>query len=142
VNEKNLFVEDIILPDMLFGLTLRSPIARGRLKAVEGPKLLGAYTLVRAGDIPGKNQLEDFPVPILASDTLSYIGEPVALLFGPDEVKLAEYAAQCRIITEEESPVFSVYNTGDDAIYSRREICLGDPPTAFEEGITMVNGTY
>jgi CO/xanthine dehydrogenase Mo-binding subunit len=142
VNEKNLFVEDIILPEMLFGLTLRSPVARGRLKAVEGPKLSGSYTLVRAADIPGKNQLEDFPVPVLAADTLSYAGEPVALLFGPDEVKLAEYAAQYRIITEEESPAFSPYNTGDDFIYSRREIRFGDTAGAFERGKAIVKGAY
>ncbi|MDR3167136.1 MAG: xanthine dehydrogenase family protein molybdopterin-binding subunit, partial [Treponema sp.] len=142
MSDKNLFVEDIILPQMLFGFTLRSPVARGRLKAVEGPKLLGGYTLVRAEDIPGKNQLEDFPGPILASDTLSYMGEPVALLFGPDEIKLAEYAAQYRIITEEESPVFSPYKAGDDFIYSRREICFGDTARAFEEGKTIVKGAY
>jgi CO/xanthine dehydrogenase Mo-binding subunit len=142
VKDGSLFVEDMILPGMLFGLTLRSPIARGRLKAVEGPKMPGAYTLVRAADIPGKNQLEDFPVPVLASDALSYIGEPVALLFGPDEVKLAEYAAQCKIITGEETPGFSLYTPGEDSIYSRREIRFGDTEEAFERGKTIVRGAY
>jgi CO/xanthine dehydrogenase Mo-binding subunit len=142
VKDKSLFVEDISFPGMLFGLTLRSPIARGRLKAVEGPKLPGAYTLIRAENIPGKNQLEDFPVPILASDTLSYIGEPVALLFGPDEAKLADYAAQYKIITEEESPLFSPYNVPGDSIHSRREILFGNTEDAFERGKTTITGTY
>jgi CO/xanthine dehydrogenase Mo-binding subunit len=142
VKDGNLFIEDVSLPGMLFGLTLRSPIARGRLKAIDGPKLPGAYTLIRAEDIPGKNRLEDFPVPILASDTLSYIGEPVALLFGPDELKLASYAAQYRIITEDEIPVFSVYNSGDDFIHSRRNICFGEIRGFSGEGKTTLQGVY
>ncbi|MDR3138344.1 MAG: molybdopterin-dependent oxidoreductase [Treponema sp.] len=142
MRDSDLFVSDLNFPEMLFGLTLRSPIARGRLKALEGPKLPPAYTLIRAEDIPGKNQLEDFPVPVLASDALSYAGEPVALLFGPDEAKLIEYAAQCRVITEEEQPVFSVYAPREDFVHLRRNLSFGDSREYPGEGKTILQGTY
>jgi hypothetical protein len=62
------FVNDIHDPGFLFGLTIRSPVAKGRLLSVEAPHLPGGCYLIRAEDIPGKNELADFPVPILASD--------------------------------------------------------------------------
>jgi CO/xanthine dehydrogenase Mo-binding subunit len=142
VQDSNSFVDDLNFPGILFGLTLRSPIARGRLKAVEGPKLPPPYTLVRAEDIPGGNQLEDFPVPILASDALSYIGEPAALLFGPNEAKLMEYASQYRIITEKEQPNFSIYSPPEDFVHLQRNLFFGDNQESLEEGKTILQGTY
>jgi CO/xanthine dehydrogenase Mo-binding subunit len=66
-----------------------------------------AYTLITAKDIPGKNELAGFPVPILAAGELSYLGEPVAILAGPDRAKLEFYAGQCRVMVQEERPVFA-----------------------------------
>jgi CO/xanthine dehydrogenase Mo-binding subunit len=135
------FVEDIFLKPLLFGLTIRSPIARGRLQAVECPKLPNPYTLITAADIPGINELEDFPLPILAHDVLSYIGEPVALLVGPDEAKLEEYAGLCRVIAREEAPVFSSHNS-EKTLLAERVISMGDPEEAFAHAKTIISGDY
>jgi CO/xanthine dehydrogenase Mo-binding subunit len=133
---------------MLYGITIRSPVAKGRLEGIELPGMPGSYTLIGAKDIPGKNQLEDFPVPVLASETLSYIGEPVALLLGPDEAKLEEYAAQTRVIVREEAPVLSIeefkkFGSGD--IAAARNISPGTEFTegfAFTEDLPQIRGTY
>jgi CO/xanthine dehydrogenase Mo-binding subunit len=136
------FVEDIFFKHLLYGITIRSPIARGRLKAVECPRLPNSYELIRAADIPGINQLEGFPLPILAADELSYIGEPVAILVGPDEAKLEEYAEQCGVITEAESPVFSIHEAPDKHILAKRDISIGDAEKAFAEAAAIINGCY
>jgi CO/xanthine dehydrogenase Mo-binding subunit len=128
--------------DSFFGVTLRSPVARGILKAVEAPRLPGLYTLIRAGDIPGKNQLEDFSLPVLASEALSYIGEPVGLLVGPDLSKLEEFAAQCRVAAEELPPVFSTAAYPPEFLLARRSVVLGDTEKAFAEAKTVVEGIY
>ena len=94
--DQALFVNDIFVKNSLFGITIRSQAARGRLKGIQFPRLPTVYTPIKAEDIPGKNQLDGFPVPVLESETVSYIGEPVALLIGPDKAKLEEFAARCK----------------------------------------------
>ncbi|MDR3147359.1 MAG: molybdopterin-dependent oxidoreductase [Treponema sp.] len=103
--ESSPLLQDIPYRSTLFALTLRSPVPRGRLLSIEGPPLDRTYTLLRAADIPGTNELADFPVPILAHDELSYVGEPVALLVGPNQAKLLSYARQYRVLAREE-PAF------------------------------------
>ncbi|MDR0585382.1 MAG: molybdopterin-dependent oxidoreductase [Treponema sp.] len=140
--DKPCFVEDIYPPHTLYGITVRSPLARGRLQSLECPKLPGSYSLITAADIPGKNRLEDSDMPILAGERLSYIGEPVALLFGPDRNMLEEYAEQCKVIAEEETPVFTVHAPADGAVLARREIRAGDPEAAFARAAGIVRGDY
>ena len=140
--EETCFVEDIYLPQMLYAVTIRSPVAKGRLKSIECPKLPYNCILISAKDIPGTNSLEDSDIPILASEKLSYIGEPVALLMGPDRNALEDCAKNCRIIAEEEEPVFSENKAGDDADAVKREIQTGDTGTAFTEAAFVVRGTY
>jgi CO/xanthine dehydrogenase Mo-binding subunit len=136
------FVEDIFLKRLLFGITIRSPIARGRLKAIECPRLPNSCALIRAEDIPGLNRLEDFPLPVLAGAELSYIGEPVALLVGPDEAKLEEYADLCKVITEEETPVFSCHEISEKTVLASRSVSLGDVETAFAGAANIISGNY
>jgi CO/xanthine dehydrogenase Mo-binding subunit len=100
-----------------------------------------SYILIQAKDIPGKNQLEDFSLPVLAGERLSYIGEPVALLIGPDEAKLEEYAALCKVLVDEEYPVFSGA-LPPDAVLAKRTLSLGNPERAFENAAAIIEGSY
>jgi CO/xanthine dehydrogenase Mo-binding subunit len=133
-----MFVEDISVRGMIYAQTIRSPIARGRLLSIKAPRLPNSYTLVTAADIPGINELEDCSLPILAKDTLSYIGEAVALLIGPDEVKLEDLCSQIIVTTEEETPVFS----GGEDDFVRRKVEIRPVPRAPREAKTLVQGSY
>jgi CO/xanthine dehydrogenase Mo-binding subunit len=151
------FVEDIYPRQMLYALTIRSPVAAGRLKSIECPRLPNIYTLITAKDIPGRNRLEDSPMPILAGDALSYIGEPVALLLGPDRNMLEEYAAQITVAAEEEPPVFAPglgqdglkpdglkpgSAAAEDRVLARREIRIGEPEAAFKRAASVTRDDY
>ncbi|MDR1956764.1 MAG: molybdopterin-dependent oxidoreductase [Treponema sp.] len=118
-----------MLPGSFFALTIRSPIAKGRLIALECPHLPPEYTLIQGKDIPGMNQVDEFPVRILAVEALSYIGEPVALLVGPDRGKLQEYAARCTVIADEDIPVFFQDMPAHEGVLAERTILSpGIPP--------------
>jgi CO/xanthine dehydrogenase Mo-binding subunit len=117
-----------MIPGSLYALSIRAPIARGTLKGLTCPQLPSAYTLIQGKDIPGVNHLEEFPLPILAKEALSYIGEPVALLVGPDMGRLQEYAAQCRVIADEEKPFFFEDLPAAGRILAQRD--LGSPAAA------------
>jgi len=142
------FVSDIYVPQMLYALTVRSPVAKGRLISIECPELPDGCTLVKAEDIPGENSLWDSDLPILANGKLSYIGEPVALLLGPDKDMLEKYAANCKVIAEEETPVLSIgeatamADTEPGVIAARRDIQVGEPEEAFAGAASIVKSSY
>jgi CO/xanthine dehydrogenase Mo-binding subunit len=140
--EEPCFVTDIYLPQMLYALTIRSPVAKGRLLSIECPKLPGSYTLISARDIPGKNCIEDAMFPVLAGDEISYIGEPVALLLGPDKNTLEDYSRHCKLIIEEGTPGFSPEEADPDMIAARRDIRVGDPEAAFANAASVVMDSY
>jgi CO/xanthine dehydrogenase Mo-binding subunit len=140
--EENCFVSDIILSKMLHALTVRSPVAKGRLVSVECPALPDGYSLLSAKDIPGKNRLDDADIPILADEELSYIGEPVALLLGPDINILEDRIRNCKVIAEEAPPVFQTGGEEPAIIAAKREFSTGDINAAFIDAVSIVNGDY
>jgi len=109
------FLEDIYPQHFLYAVTIRSPIAKGRLKFIRYPKLPVNYYFITARNIPGENRLEDTTMPILADNNLSYIGEPVAILIGPDKAKLEEMANECIVFTDEEKAVFTCEEAAENS---------------------------
>jgi len=136
------FFTDIYLPQMLYALTIRSPVAKGTLKSIDCPKLPGVYMLITAKDIPGKNALEDSALPVLAREELSYIGEPVALLVGPDKNVLEDYSRHCKVIASQDTAVFSPGEAETGSIAAKRDILIGDPETAFAQAASVVRESY
>jgi CO/xanthine dehydrogenase Mo-binding subunit len=142
VDDTQKFVSDIELPEALYGITLRSPVASGRLVSIDCPGLPEAYTLIRAADIPGKNHLDELNVPVLASSVLSYIGEPVALIFGPDRLLVENLASQCRVNAEPAEPRFGCRDFTEEQLVCRRDISVGEADDAFKEAVHLVEGVY
>ncbi|MDR2942478.1 MAG: xanthine dehydrogenase family protein molybdopterin-binding subunit [Treponema sp.] len=132
------FLEDIYPTHLLYGITIRSTIAKGHVKMVQYPKLPDNYTIVTARNIPGENRLEDTSIPILAESELSYIGEPIAILLGQDKTKLEELVKQCKIIYDEETPEFNAI----EPPAAVREIQIGDPSSVFDKPGKIIAGTY
>ncbi|MDR2501145.1 MAG: xanthine dehydrogenase family protein molybdopterin-binding subunit [Treponema sp.] len=138
--DREFFTSDLEAP--LYALTLRSPIARGRLVSVECPKLSVNYALLLARDIPGKNRLAGLPAPVLAEESLSYYGEPLGLLIGPEAARLEEIAARCYIKTESEAPPQDRGALADLIIADRRRAQTGDPEQAFREAKKIMEFVY
>ena len=136
------FVSDIYLPKMLYAHTIRSPVAKGRLQSIECGKLPSGYTLIQAKDIPGKNLLDNSSMPLLAADELSYIGEPVALLLGPDKNILEDCINKCTVIAAEEEPVFSYNHSNTGMIAAERDMLFGNTETAFTGAAHVVQNEY
>ncbi|MFN8002968.1 MAG: hypothetical protein U0X75_18360 [Acidobacteriota bacterium] len=67
VNVGARYVDDLTFPDMLYGATVRLPIARGRLRGVQfGEGIPGIeFTIVTAKDVPGANCVVDSGRPAL-----------------------------------------------------------------------------
>ena len=81
------FYSDLTMDGMLYAVTVRSPAKEGIIKSISHPDLPEGYTLVTARDIPGSN-LIDTPngkISVFCEGNISYEGEPLGLLVGPDE---------------------------------------------------------
>src|ERR1041385_8342835 len=129
-----LYVDDLKFDGMLHGVTVRSSVARGRIKSISydqpaatagGTDLIpwDEFTIVSAKDIPGENYvaliLND--QPYLADDVVNHPEEPIVLLAHPDKYLLEEARRHVRIEYEELPPIFSL----DDSL-AQKEIIWGD----------------
>lgn len=83
------YIDDVVMPGMWHGVTVRSDVARGTLKGVTF--LPGVnwneFVVVSAKDIPGSNYvaLIENDQPLLADKQINHAEEPVLLLAHPDK---------------------------------------------------------
>ena len=76
---------DLHADTMIFGATLRSPHASARIRSLAtaaASRLPGVLAVLAAADVPGAPAfgLEFCDQPVLASDVVRYVGEPVAIV--------------------------------------------------------------
>ncbi len=88
VTGRALYVEDIKIPDILWGQTIRSTIARGKVKKINFLPGIDwdEFTIVDHRDIPGKNQvaLIEYDQPVLAKEEIQHAEEPILLIAHPN----------------------------------------------------------
>jgi CO/xanthine dehydrogenase Mo-binding subunit len=112
VTGQALYVDDLNFAEMLHGATVRSPVARGRIReiAFEGDIPWDEFTIVSAKDIPGANYvaliLND--QPYLADQQVNHPEEPVVLLAHHDKYLLEEARRNVRIEIDELPAIFSL----------------------------------
>jgi len=148
------YVDDITLPGMLFGATVRSRIPRGKIaKVTFGPGVdWDEFVIVSAKDIPGKNciALIDDDEPCLADGTVNHPEEPILLLAHPDrrllpqavEAVSIEYEPLPAIFNIEESERQSQIIWGTDNVFKSYLIEKGDVDAVWEEADYIVEGEY
>jgi CO/xanthine dehydrogenase Mo-binding subunit len=127
------YIDDITLPNMWHGATVRSTIARGRIKSITySPEIAWSqYTIVTAADIPGENTIIHLTKdhPCLAAEYINHPAEPILLLAHPEKSALLAALAAIHIDYEEFPAVFTIEDSelgaaGDKA----RIIWRGDDP--------------
>jgi CO/xanthine dehydrogenase Mo-binding subunit len=154
VTGKSQYVDDMVLPDMFFGATVRSRIPRGRIRRITfGPGVAwDEFVVVSAKDIPGKNCIaligED--QPCLATEFVNHPEEPILLLAHPDrhvlpkavEAVSIEYDPVPGIFTIEESERRSEIVWGEDNIFKTYLIEKGDLDSVWGKADHIVEGEY
>ena len=148
------YVEDMVLPGMLYGATVRSGIPRGKIEKITfGPGMnWQEFVIVSAKDIPGKNciALIEEDQPCLADGVVNHSEEPILLLAHPDrhllpkavEAVSVEYDALPAIFTMEESESFRELIWGPDNTFKRILIEKGDVDSVWEKADYIVEGEY
>ena len=86
------FYSDASREGTLYAVLVRSPAATGKVKGVTISELPEGYYLFTADDIPGNKKIEinGQAWKVFGYDNVSYSGEPLGILCGPDENKVLE----------------------------------------------------
>ena len=113
------YIDDITLPDMWHGATVRSTIARGRIRSIAFSPTINwsEYAIVRASDIPGENTIVHLTKdhPCLAAHEISHVAEPILLLAHPEKSALLAAKAAIHIDYDELPGVFTIEASEDAA---------------------------
>lgn len=130
---KSLYIADYPSEGVLVGKLLHSKVARAKILGVEVPELPEGYFYVDASDVPGDNNvnivLDD--TPVFCRETVEYIGEPIAMLVGPDEAVVEKLRDACVVNYEELEPVLDL-RKADHAFFDYH-FGHGDVDKAFAE---------
>src|SRR5438034_8257798 len=164
VTGQALYVDDLSFPNMLHGVTVRSSIARGRIKNIsfnQPPAAAGGsdrnlpwdeFTIVTAKDIPGENYvaliLND--QPYLAGTAINHPAEPIVLLAQPDKYLLEEARRNVQIDYEELPAIFDLQDSvaqkeiicGEDNVFKKFLVDKGNVDQAWAEADFVVAGEY
>jgi len=148
------YVDDLKFPGMIFGATVRSSVARGRILGIHFEPGIPweEFTVVTAKDIPGKNcialLIDD--QPCLAAEFVNHPEEPVVLLAHPDKYLLEEARRSMRIEIEPLPAIFSMDDSlarkhviwGTDNIFKSYQVNKGHVEHALREADLIVEGIY
>ncbi|WP_353063436.1 xanthine dehydrogenase family protein molybdopterin-binding subunit [Tunturibacter psychrotolerans] len=107
-----LYIDDITLPNMWFGATVRSSIPRGRITSISFDPAIPwhEYTIVAAADIPGENCIVHLTKdhPCLAVTHVNHCEEPILLLAHPNRAVLPAAVAAVHITYEELPAIYTI----------------------------------
>jgi xanthine dehydrogenase D subunit len=97
---------DLWAEGMLWGHTVRSPHPHARVIAIEVAEALaspGVHAVLLADDVPGKKTfgLEFADQPVMASDRVRYVGEPLAIVAAEHPEQARRAAERIRVAYEE-----------------------------------------
>jgi CO/xanthine dehydrogenase Mo-binding subunit len=148
------YVDDLTLPGMLFGATVRSSVARGNIREIHFEPGIPwtEFTIVTAKDIPSKNcvalLIED--QPCLAEQTINHPEEPVVLLAHPDKYLLEEARRAVRLETEPLPAVFTIPDSlarkeviwGEDNVFKSFYVEKGNVDAVWSRADFVVEGEY
>jgi CO/xanthine dehydrogenase Mo-binding subunit len=149
------YIDDLSLPGMIFGATVRSAVPRGRILRIDfGPGIpWDEFTIATVKDIPGKNYIaliqNDWPC--LADGVVNHPQEAILLLAHPDRHLLPGAVASVHIEYESLPSVHSIEASelgetivwGEDNIFKSFLMEKGDVDAAFaREGLLIIEGEY
>ena len=148
------YIDDLSLPGMIFGATVRSTIARGAIEAIQFGEGIPwhEFTIVTAKDIPGRNVVSLImdDQPCLADGSVNHPEEPILLLAHPDRHALATAVAAVNVtykpapsvhtIEESERREFIIW--GKDNIFKSYRMEKGDVDQAWKDAAWIVEGEY
>lgn len=140
------FGADVQFPRMAHVRMVRSPIAHGILRSIEtaaARALDGVIAILTADDLPPGLEipirlkvqgldLDDYLQPMLATGTVRYVGEPIAVVVAEDAYVAEDAAELIEITIDDLEPVMDVDTQEGARVVADFELGFGDINSAFD----------
>ncbi|HOW53454.1 MAG TPA: xanthine dehydrogenase family protein molybdopterin-binding subunit [Syntrophorhabdaceae bacterium] len=112
------YMDELSFPGMLHVMVVRSQLPRAGIRSVHVPAVASGYYVIDSTDIPGRNVCailkQDFP--LLAEDRVSFAGQAILLIAGPERDRILEINDGIRIDYEPEEPVITIEDAEEGRI--------------------------
>ncbi len=150
------YTDDKFLPGALHGVTIRSQVPRGILKAIHfGEGIPWAdFTIVTAADIPGTNRVasvvDDQPFLVGIGDEITHPEQPILLLAHADRHLVEKARGAVRLEVEELPAILDIQSSlnlqqviyGTDNLLKEIRISKGDPGPVWAQAAHVIEGEY
>ncbi|HKV07446.1 MAG TPA: xanthine dehydrogenase family protein molybdopterin-binding subunit, partial [Thermoanaerobaculia bacterium] len=140
------YVDDISLPGMWHGATVRSPHPHARIRTIrfDPSRAPEGAVCITAADLPGPNgvQLLDDGWPILADGLTLHVAEPVALVAAPTRLAAQQALAAVSVEYEPLAPVLTLEEAETLPPLHEVRLSNGDVESALAGVDRVVEGEY
>ncbi len=148
------YVDDLVVDGCLWGMTVRTPAPRGRIREVRFGSGVdwSQFIVVDHRDIPGPNEvyLIERDQPVLASTYTRHMHEPVVLIAHESREMCRRAVAEVTVIVDEDpaaldyriAPTPEQVQRGTDNILKRLRIDKGDIERALASAPHVIEGVY
>lgn len=163
VTGRTQFVDDIVLPGMLYVKVLRSPVHKGVIRHLDlspAENMPGVVGVLTAEDVPGANIYGACgDQPVFTPKYIRYKGERIAGVVAVDEDTAVEALEKVDLDIEEQTPVFDPFEAMEPGAplvradsesnlweyepgMTTRVMYIGDVEQGFEEADHIIEGHY
>jgi CO/xanthine dehydrogenase Mo-binding subunit len=148
------YIDDLYVPGMLHGATIRSTIPRGHVRSIvfEPGVPWEEFVIVTADDIPGANivSLINDDQPFLATKIVNHPHEPILLIAHKNKDLLRKARPLVRITYDPLPALFDLDEAlqagvliwGEDNVFKRYSVRKGDVEPVWAHAAYIVEGEY
>lgn len=148
------YVDDLTVEGCWWGMTARSPVARGRIREIRFGRGVdwSEFVVVDHRDIPGANQVRliELDQPVLASDRVRHVHEPVVLVAHRSRQMCRRAIREIEIVVDPEPAVLDYrikptpeqIQYGPDNVFKHLRIEKGDVDRALASAAHVIEGVY
>ncbi len=142
--KNNRFICDYYTLGMIIIRIVRAEVPEGTISEIDIPELPDGTDIIQYGDIPSEKTLSVFnrSMPLLCDGKVRYEGEPILLLYGPNEKALDWIVSGIKIKYETDYTISTMENYTDDQIDRKLEFTRGKPERNFEKAFVIVEEEY
>jgi CO/xanthine dehydrogenase Mo-binding subunit len=150
------YTDDMALPSLLHGTTVRSQVPRGLLKEIVFGDGIpwDEFVIVTAADIPGKNRvasiIHDQPFLVGLGEEITHLEQPVVLLAHADRLLLEKARRAVRLVVDELPAVLDIQSSldlaqviyGTNNLLKEIHIRKGEPSAVWSQAAHVIEGEY
>ena len=141
----NTLYSDINLPDMLYAILIRSPVQCGKISSIDFTDPLPEDVFFfSAQDMPDTQTINvnDIKIPVFAMEKVSYLGQPIGILIGPNEEELVNISQEICINADFDFPEEFSETFSDKQIIAHRTLTYGEPDKYLLDTSNTIENTF